>query len=305
MSRFARTMTAAFLATASFVASPLAGQTILGVLGGSGVNSQDAGAVVRIDPTTGAATVLGTPIPGESLTGVALLNDGRVVASTATFAGPSRLIEIDPETGALIAEIGAFVANGNPIVLHDLTADPQTGSLYGIAVGSSRGSGGPTDSNALFEIDPTTGQGTFIGTPGGTLGGFLAIAFLNGSIRAVPTEAPVIYTIDPDTGANVGSVTGSGDGALGLAVLSSGDDQLISSGCCAGGASIGNQILQLDAATGTPTPIGPAGGTRRVHDLVVLPEQIVAVEVPLLDTRGLAAMVLLVLAIGAWLVRSR
>lgn len=315
MSRFASTLTAAFLAAASFVASPLAGQTILGVLGGSGVNSQDAGAVVRIDPTTGAATVLGTPIPGESLTGVALLNDGRVVASTATFAGPSRLIEIDPETGALIAEIGAFVANGNPVVLHDLTVDPATGELYGITIGASRGGGqaggngrqtrggGPTEQNAILRIDPATGAATFASNPGVTSVGFMAIAFLNGALRAVPADEPVIHEIDPATGALLGTVPSSGEGALGLAVLSSEDGQLISSGCCEN--STGNEIFRLDAATGTPTLLGPAGGTRRVHDLVVLPQQIVAVEVPVLDTRGLAAMALLVLAIGAWLVRNR
>lgn len=316
MSRFASTLTAAFLAAASFVASPLAGQTILGVLGGTGVNSQDAGAVVRIDPTTGAATVLGTPIPGESLTGVAVMNTGRVLASTATFTGPSRLIEIDPDTGALVTEIGPFVEvqSGNPVVLHDMTVDPQTGRIYGIAVSASRGGQGgdgggatrggtPQDENALFRIDSTTGGCTYIGTPGATSGGFLAIAALNGSIRAVPADAPVIYSINPNNGAVINTTPSSGEGALGLAVLSIADTQLLSSGCCEN--STGNEIFRLDDLTGSPTLIGAAGGSRRVHDMVVLPSPIVAVEVPVLDNRGLAAMALALLALGAWLVRSR
>lgn len=315
MSRFTNTMIATFLAAAFFVAPPLAAQTILGVLGGTAVNAQDAGAVVRIDPTTGAATVVGTPIPGESLTGVAVLNTGRVLASTATFAGPSRLIEIDPDTGALIAEIGPFVEvqSGSSVVLHDMTVDPQTGSLYGIAVGGNRGGQGdgggatrgatPQDQNALFQIDPATGECTYIGTPAATSGGFLAIAALNGAIRAVPADAPVIYSIDPATGAVINTTPSSGEGALGLAVLSIADAQLISSGCCEN--STGNEIYQLDDLTGAPTLIGTAGGSRRVHDMVVLPAPIVAVEVPVLDARGLMAMTLLLLAIGAWLVRSR
>ena len=74
---------AVLICSGLLAALPAAGQTILGVLGGSAVGTDDAGAVVTIDPTTGAATVLGTPIAGESLTGVARLNDGRVLASTA------------------------------------------------------------------------------------------------------------------------------------------------------------------------------------------------------------------------------
>jgi hypothetical protein len=72
---------------------------------------------------------------------------------TLGFGGtPATLVELDPDTGAIIGEIGpvGYVVNG-------LTYDETTGKLYG---GTSY-----TDSSftGLIEIDMTTGAGTPIG----------------------------------------------------------------------------------------------------------------------------------------------
>ena len=319
-----------FFCLATLLAMPAAGQNILGVLGGTAVGADDAGAVVRIDPDTGAATVLGIPIPGESLTGVAVTGSGRVLASTATFTGGSRLIEIDPETGALVATIGDFLVGSDPLVVHDLTFDPAAGKLYGLSIGASRaairsgagdgqGTGGgrgrggarfagsgssvaiaggsPTDVNAVFEIDPATAACTYLGTPTGAPTGFLASAFLNGSLWAKAADSPTLFEIDPATGAIVNPVGGSGEGALGFGVLDAGTAQFVMSGCCEN--STGNEIFRVDGATGNATLIGNAGGSRRVHDLVVLPTRAPVVDVPTLAAKGTVALALLLAVAGA------
>jgi hypothetical protein len=303
-------------------ALPAAGQTILGVLGGTGVGGDDAGAVVSIHPVTGAATVLGTPIAGESLTGVARLNDGRIVASTATFGGNSRLIEIDPATGALIQNIGDFNDGQMLLTLHDLTVDPDTGVLYGISIGvddrpagrrpGSRrggatavtGSGGPGDEDAIFVIDPATALCTFVGTAV-TDGGFVAIAFSADGMDGVPTNVASLHAIDASNG-SAGPATpivgSDNQGALGMALLEEGPNpQFLISACCSGSA--GNDIYRLDA-TGAATLLGSAGGTRRVHDMVVIPgvgpgPGVIIVEVPVLGRNGIVALALLLTIAGS------
>ena len=193
---------------------PAVAQTrLLGVLGGNAVQSADAGAVVEIDPATGLASPLATPIPGESLTGIAALPDGRVFVSTADISGSPRLLEIDPQTGDLLNIVGVFTDGTAPVVLHDLAGDPTTGMLYGASVGAdltAKGGSpeGSTSVNAIFTIDPATAVATFVGTPSPLTGGFLAIAFANdGTLWGKVSNAPELYRIDKGSGAILDTVT--------------------------------------------------------------------------------------------------
>lgn len=303
-------------------ALPAAGQTIIGVLGGSALGTDDAGAVATIDPNSGAATVLGTPIAGESLTGVARLNDGRIVASTATFEGNSRLIEIDPATGALIQTIGDFGDGKVLLTMHDLTVDPATGILYGISIGELdrpagrghggrpgggvvTGSGGPGDQNAIFEIDPANANCTFVGTPPNP-DTFMAVAAGGGQLWGMGGGDATLYRLDPADGSEEATtaVTGTdGEGALGIGLLTGGPNpQFVFSACCTDG--IGNAIFTVDGITGVATLLGPAGGNRRVHDLAVIPgvgpgPGTIIVDVPVLDARGIVALALLLAIAGS------
>jgi hypothetical protein len=300
----------------------LPAQTLIGVLGGTGVASADAGAVVSIDPMTGAATALGIPIPGESLTGVAQLADGRVVASTAGFVGDSSLIEINPETGALVATIGPVLNGQDNIVIHDLAVD-SAGNLYGVSIGvgtrrngDQRGQGhagslqgpGPLDENALFTIDTTDGTTVYVGTIVNPTGGFVALAFgADGTLYGKPLNSPDLYTIDTATASILTTVAVNPSlGALGLGSLANGDLVMIE--CCAannvlGPPPIGNEVFSIDPATGNAVSIGLSGSDRRVHDVTIVGVPTPTVEVPTLGSVGLWLLIGLVGLVGAFLLR--
>jgi hypothetical protein len=309
-------------------ALPAAGQTILGVLGGTAVTADDAGAVVSIDLDTGVATVLGTPIAGESLTGVARLNDGRIVAATATFEGNSRLIEVDPATGALIQTIGDFTDGKLLLTMHDLTVDPATGILYGISIGGDSrpagrgtgggagsgagrrggavtGSGGPADQNAVFEVDPANASCTYVGTPSNPTT-FMAVGAAAGQLWGMGGGDATFYRLDPADASPVGTTAVSGtdgEGALGVGHLTDGaNPEFVISACCENG--IGNDIFRVDGNTGVATLLGSAGGSRRVHDLVAIPGAgpgpgTIIVEVPVLGSRGVVALAMLLAVAGS------
>jgi DNA-binding beta-propeller fold protein YncE len=95
-----------------------------------------------------------------------------VLATIGAGDVPSTLVELDPNTGAVLRTIGSvgFTVNG-------LEYDPVTNTLYGST--SIR-----DDYNGLITIDMTTGAGTAIGTDGWGLG----------------SAAVTNITIDPTTG---------------------------------------------------------------------------------------------------------
>ncbi len=283
--------------------APAAAQPhLLAVLGGTAVQADDGGAVVEIDPTTGVATPLATPLPGEGLTGIAALPNGRVYVSTADISGPAQLLEVDAQTGALLAVVGPLSDGAIPVILHDLAADPTTGVLYGISIGADRATDGFA-SNALFTIDPATALATYVATPTGLAGGFMAIAFANdGTLWGKVTNSPELYELDKTTGAILSTVTLTPAlGGLGLGNV--GDDTFYMSECC---ASIpGNVLYRVDRLTGAATLIGAAGGNRRVHDFVVAGGLPSIVEIPTLGGRGLAILATVLLAAGGVLLRRR
>lgn len=312
MSRFAFFLLALLLATRPCAA------VVIAVFGGTALNADDAGAVAIIEQD-GSATVLGTPIPGESLTGVVQLPDGRVVASTATFLGPSRLIEIDPTTGALVEEIGPFLSGTDPVTIHDLAANPATGVLYGVATGDEdRGEGsgpegGPAISrNTIFAIDPDTGACTFLGSPAST-GDFMAIAFstVDGNLWGMRANSSTLLRMDPVTTQvtqTIGSIKNLDTGALGMMEAGSAISFLIS-GCCQD--NNGNDLYIVETQAFFGGLYGSVGGTRRVHDLAGVivepgpgPAPLI-VEVPTLEGAGTLALALLLGAAGALLLWRR
>src|SRR5947209_7139715 len=148
------------------IAGPSATGTILygGVGGDTPSNSANIGALVIVDQNNAALTVVGTPVPGTRISGVAFDSTGALYGSTIGIGLPpltSTLIRIDPNTGALIAVIGPITdgAGGLPIGIADLAVQPGTGLLFGVRA--------PTDlhggAGKLYVIDKTTGVATFVG----------------------------------------------------------------------------------------------------------------------------------------------
>lgn len=269
-------------------ASPTVAQPLLlGVLGGAPLGAEDAGALVSVDQTTGAATVIGVPLPGRGLTGVGVDSAGRVFAVTdAQGAFASELIEVDPASGALLDNVGPLLYLGNPVSLHDLAVQPGSDVLFGAAVGD-----GGLAENDLVRIDRSTAVVTRIGNPSLGVAGFAAIGFApGGTLWAMVKSTGDYWTLDPATAAVLTSDSTT-VGALGFAIRP-GDGRMILAECC---TTIGNDLYRLDTASGVATLIGPIGAGRRLHDLAFLGQAPAAVEIP---TLGLPAALLLALALA-------
>jgi hypothetical protein len=259
--------------------SSASGQSLIGVNGGSGGGFASPGAFLTIDQTTGAGTVLGTPLSGLGLTGVAVDSLGRVFASSGTTEsatnGP-RLIQIDPATGALIADVGRLqTAGGDDCYVGDLSFQPGTRVLFGILgnqgsvprCGVSLGGG---VGGYLLTIDTTTAQVTVIGRDPslGNSNGGLAFA-PDGTLYFTPcwSESGFIHTLNPATAAIITSTAflEANTCYMGLAVRPT-DGTIFAS---YDNENDDNRIFTLDPVTGAREVVG-LPGNYLVHDLAFL-----------------------------------
>lgn len=160
-----------------------------------------------VDPQTAETSLIG-PIGFNGVTGMAVLGDGRIVASANSDLPQQKiavLIEINPFTGqgALIGQIGDETNPGECGRVPDLTYDPATDTLYGAGKQCNDG-GGNVDETRLLEINPNTAQATIIGNTGEDLAGTgLAMSpggtlFLAGnSGNSLPIVNGQLFTINP------------------------------------------------------------------------------------------------------------
>jgi WD40 repeat protein len=185
-----------------------------------GVSQQPPGGLVTVDPATLGApatpspystTPGGTTLVGDSydtpddgyLLGLDFAPDGRLFASTCDASycpeGQSRLLEIDPTTGAS-TDIGLIHDATDALDIYDLAFQPATGVLYGISdfLGSSCYA-------CLYTIDTATALATLVADPGiGAAGG---LAFAPDGTLYLTTNFPTVgsnfdlYVLDPSTGA--------------------------------------------------------------------------------------------------------
>jgi len=159
--------------------------------GPSGFLNGIGGGVIRIDPTTGAQTVVSSGGLFGSPRAIAIDASGDILVPInpildAQFGRPSGVIRVNPQTGAQTA-----VSSGGLIV------DP-----IGIAI-ESNGDILVTDSSGIIEIDPITGAQTLA-----FFGGFIQnprrIAIdANDDIlvtNADPANPNSVIRIDPQTG---------------------------------------------------------------------------------------------------------
>jgi hypothetical protein len=173
-----------------------------GIGRGSAVN---AGAVIIVDQTTGAGTVVGNPAGTGGLTGLAFdpglgLLFGTSNNNTTFEGGTSQLLRIGL-AGDLIGSPVNVTDAGSPIGLNDLAIQPSTGLLYGTSIITT------TFTNTIYTLDKVTGVATFVGNTGIT-GATLAFA-PNGNLYMTSAEfnpdgsflAGFLNTVDPLTGA--------------------------------------------------------------------------------------------------------
>mgnify|MGYP005651330419 CR=1 FL=1 len=135
---------------------------------GSGSNRGD---ILSINPSyTNAYTTVGNPTTSGGITGLAFDNSVRPSGSLWGSQGfgfntTSTLIEINPDDGSLINDVGAIHTNagdvaGSSISIGDLAFNSVDGKLYAIT-SDAAAPGGPTD--GIYTVDTGTGLATLVG----------------------------------------------------------------------------------------------------------------------------------------------
>ena len=248
--------------------SVIAGEVLYGGLGGhNNGDSTNDGALVTVNQTTGAVTIVGHPIatpPITRISGLSFDSAGNLYASTLAPAGGfpppsgprvSNLITLN-RTGALLTSTAITVGVGGPqLAIADLATQPGTNTLFGIT-NPDGAAGGPGD---LYSINKSTGVATLIGNtgfffntiafaPDGTL--YLAAANLDFVTGMLIDKA--LKTINPSTAAVLTSVsTTHFFGALGIR----------SDGKIFGGTGDQHELFTINPTTGAETLIGDTGST--------------------------------------------
>jgi hypothetical protein len=228
------------------------------------------GWIITIDQTTGVVNPVGHPAGVARLPGIAFA--GRDLLYGATLGGggfpdvppppnSSRLVQINPDTGALVTDIGPITAGaGGPgISISDLALQPGTGVLYGIEARDAAGGLGPPFGN-LYTIDRNTAVATLVGTTGAQNA---SLAFApDGTLYMasfdVVAQTTQLRTVDPATGqilTTVPTLDTQGAPTFYSALTFRATD-----GVLVGGTGSGNSLVSGDIYT-----INPATGAQLAH----------------------------------------
>lgn len=234
--------------------------------------SQNDGSLVIVDQTDASISVVGHPGSIARLTGLAFGSSTQLWGSTLpSFAFPppppassSSLVQIDPDTGALLSAIAITSVTGLSLSIADLAVQPSTGTIFGVS-----GPNGPGPAN-LFTINPTTGISTLVGAVGGaSFASFASIGFapdgtLYASVAGFANGPinPRLVTINPLTGAFLSSLpTADFFGAFGIRPTD---------GAIFGGTGDEHELFMINAVTGAETLVGDTG-LNYVGDLAFRP----------------------------------
>lgn len=210
------------------------------------------GNLYRIDPATGAATLI-TSIGGLAL-GVRVDLDGSLLVA----AGPAGIKRIDPVTGAVLATYtGTTLAVASDV---DLMADGR------IVVTDAAAAFGP-GTNKLLIIDPSDNSEVDTGATGFVLP--LSVARLADGRIAVgdglsefgsPSSAVIV--VDPSDGSTDANITGAlVDGVTGLDVDAAGNVYAVS--------RVPNQVLGVDVAGAGVASVSTSAPLRKPWGLAV------------------------------------
>jgi hypothetical protein len=230
-------------------------------------SSINNGWLVAIDQNNGVVNPIGHPAGVARLTGLAFVSSdilygttiGKSVTPPVLPDQPmtSTLIQIDPDTGALLASIGPITAGvgGPDIAIADLAVQPGTGTLYGIETVDPSLSSNPLGN--LYSIDKNTAVATLIGSTGSRFG---SLAFApDGTLYLSSANFDMsgnfdnfqLETVNP-VNANILTTLAAADFYSALAFR-------VSDGMLVGGdGSLGN-LVSIDPKTAKETSIGNTG----------------------------------------------
>lgn len=243
------------------------------------------GWLVTIDPLTGAVNPIGHPAGVARLSGIVFAGPDLLYGSTLGGGGfpdnppatnTSKLIQINPNTGALISTIGPITdgPGGPGIAISDLAIQPGTGLIYGIEAVEATGKEGPPFGN-LYTIDRNTGVAHLVGTTG----------VENASLAFAPdgtlymTSADVdsgllinvqLHTVDPMTGrvlTTVPTVNAAGEPTFYTALTFRASDGVLVGGTGSGNSLVSGDIFTIDPATGAQLAHLSATGLDFIGDL--------------------------------------
>ncbi len=192
------------IATAWLLAAPGESAADSMLFGGIGFGSpQNRGALITIDNTTGAGTVVGPGAgPNAGLTGLTFDPTGALWGSTRSnrmgdpAVGAPQLLQLDPLTGTPIFT-APLTFGGNVLEITDLAADPTSGMLFGVSLNTS--------DTSIYTIDKDTGNASLIGATG-VIGVTLAFApdgtlyMTSATFDMSGQTGSFLHTVDPLTG---------------------------------------------------------------------------------------------------------
>lgn len=226
----------------SLVAATASAQDLLGV--------SWAGAVVRIDSNTGAATAVGTAQFGQN----SLARDGNGVfwsthrTGTSVTTWVNHYTTIDPSTGA------GTVVHSNVLDIRGLASAGGT-MMWGI---HNTVAGSVSSIDDLVLIDMSTGLHTTVGPTGLTAVQGLA---LHGGVLYAWDLSQGLVILDTTTGAATDPFPGVG-GPTGVQTLCSHPDGRL---LLAGGSA--NSLYVVDTTTGGTTVVGPMTGASDIRGI--------------------------------------
>jgi len=162
------------------------------MVGSGGASGPGAGAFFMISQNFGTQTFIGDPTANGGVSGLAIDDQFRVWGTNVNIpVDASHLIQINPDDGTLINDVGSIVdAAGDDVKVQDLAYRSSTDQLFG------------TDDNGdLVTINRSTAVATFVGAlPSSPMHiGFSPTDVLWGVDRSSSGD---LFTLDP-TNANV------------------------------------------------------------------------------------------------------
>jgi sugar lactone lactonase YvrE len=174
-------------------------------------------AIVRVDPQTGARTILADATSSgpllESIYGIAVEASGAlVVASRDPSRGQPVLVRVDPQTGAQTIISDAATGSGPPLLYADSIAVEAAGTL--VVKGKRDGQ------EAVMRVDPTTGARSIVSDATTGSGPPFGPRVLG--IAVEPTGDLVVIDEAQDTVVRVDAVTGNRTVISSSAVIGSG-----------------------------------------------------------------------------------
>jgi len=227
-----------------------------------------------VDQNTGSLSSIG-PTGHDNLGD--LTSDTRAGSSHlwSVKIGANSLVELNPATGAAISSVPL----NSPNSMVSIAFDPIGGKLYG---NTSVGFGAPFD--ALYEINPATGNSTFIGRI--LFENVFALGFdQTGKLFGIADATDDLISISTTTG----NGTFIADVPLGLSfdIASRPEDNkmfLADSGT--------SSLYMIDTGSGAVTAVGPYGSSANVVGLAFLPKGQVPDAGSTLTLLGLSAAIL-------------